>query len=465
MADRLVRWLPLAMVCCLLGRVAVRAAGPISDPDDWWHLRLGNDLIAQRSLSTPDHWSSFATLHWVPTEPLPEIVAAYIERWVGLPGLAVLFCLVACLVVITVQLTNRRVAALLPATVATVFAVLAAAGSLTSRPQLVSFVLLPIVLAAWLETERDLRPRWWLVPLLWFWSLCHGFWLFGAAVGLLFVVGIALSRRASVPELLRLAGVAVASLLVVALNPVGLGVLEAPFAVKSTSQYISEWHRTDLLQSGPLGAVAMIAATAAIWSVSRRGASWPRALLLLAAAFLLWYSARLVVVAGLMSAPLFAQALQSLVARPDTHTEVDPVGRSERWTMGVAAVLCVVGVAAVAPHVADQPSGVPVGLDARLDRLPAGTPVFNAYQLGGWMAWRHPDLEQYIDGLITPYSLPHVRDYVRAEATDPGWYAVVRASHAPVAVLGGASALAAALEKKGWTVQGASDGYVLLQRP
>jgi hypothetical protein len=41
----------------------------------------------------------------------------------------------------------------------------------------------------------------------------------------------------------------------------------------------------------------------------------------------------------------------------------------------------------------------------------------------------------------------------------------VRASHAPVAVLGGASALAAALEKKGWTVQGASDGYVLLQRP
>ena len=126
MADRLVRWLPLAMVCCLLGRVAVRAAGPISDPDDWWHLRLGNDLIAQRSLSTPGHWSSFATLHWVPTEPLPEIVAAYVERWVGLPGLAVLFCLVACLVVITVQLTNRRVAALLPATVATVFAVLAA---------------------------------------------------------------------------------------------------------------------------------------------------------------------------------------------------------------------------------------------------------------------------------------------------------------------------------------------------
>jgi hypothetical protein len=465
MADRLVRWLPLAMVCGVLAWVAGRAARPISDPDDWWHLRLGNDLIAQRSLSAPDHWSSFATLHWVPTEPLPEVVAAYVERWTGLPGLAVLFCLGACLVVLAVQLTNRREAALLPATVATVFAVLAASGSLTSRPQLVSFVLLPIVLAAWLRTERDLEPRWWLVPVVWVWSLCHGFWVFGAALGFLFVVGIAISRRARPSVLARLGGVAVASLLVVAANPVGLGVLEAPFVVKRTSQYIVEWHRTDLLATGPLGAVVMIVATVVIWVGTRRGITWSRVLLLVTAGFLLWYSARLVVVAGLMSAPLFAQALQSLVARDGTRVADHPVARGERWTMGVASLLCVVGVAVAAPHVADEPSGVPRRLDASLDRLRAGTPVFNAYELGGWIAWRHPQLDQYIDGLITPYSLAHVRDYVRAEATDPGWYAVVRRSRAPVALLVSAGALAAALETRGWTVSGTSDGYVLLRRP
>jgi hypothetical protein len=464
MADRVLRWLPLAMVGALLAWVAGRAARPISDPDDWWHLRLGNDLIAQRSLSTPDHWSSFATLHWVPTEPLPEIVAAYVERWSGLPGLAVLFCLGACVVVITVQLTNRREAALLPATVATLFAVLAASGSLTSRPQLVSFVLLPIVLAAWLRTEHDLKPRWWLLPLTWLWSLCHGFWLFGVGVGFAVVVGIALSRRARRSELARLAAVAVGSLLVVGLNPVGPGVLEAPFAVRSTSQYILEWHRTDLSQSGPLGAAVMIVATVVIWTMTRRGVTWARALLLVTAAFLLWYSARLVVVAGLMSAPLFAQALQSLVVGTDPPNDVG-VSRSERWTMAVAALLCVAGVAVAAPHVADEPSGVPVALDASLDRLPPGTPVFNAYELGGWIAWRHPRLEQYVDGLITPYSLPHVRDYVRAEATAPGWYRVVLDSGAPVAVLGSRSALAAALEQKGWSPEESSAGYVLLQRP
>ena len=175
---------------------------------------------------------------WVPTEPLPEIVSAYVERWLGLPGLAVLFGVSLLLVVLVVQITNRREAALLPATIATLLAVPAATLSLTARPQVVSFMLLPIVLAAWLQTERDLKARWWLVPLMWFWSLCHGFWIIGVAVGCVFVVGIALSRRAEVRSLLRLAGVAVASLAVVALNPAGLGVLEAPLVVNGIAPYI-----------------------------------------------------------------------------------------------------------------------------------------------------------------------------------------------------------------------------------
>ena len=86
------------MVCGLLAWVSARAARPISDPDDWWHLRLGNDLIAQHSLSAPHHWSSFASVSWVPTEPLPEIASALVERRLGLPGLAWLFGLAAMVV-------------------------------------------------------------------------------------------------------------------------------------------------------------------------------------------------------------------------------------------------------------------------------------------------------------------------------------------------------------------------------
>jgi hypothetical protein len=466
MADRLVRWLPLALVCGALAWMAGRAAKPISDPDDWWHLRVGNDLIAQHSLSTPSHWSSFATVPWVPTEPLPEIVSAYLERWFGLPGLAVLFAVAGGLVVLTVHMTNRREAALLPAAVATVFVVLAGSGSLTSRPQLVSFMLLPIVVAAWLQSERDHRARWWLVPLIWVWSLCHGFWIFGAAYGFVFVVGIALSRRADLRTLVRLAGVAIASFLVVAINPVGLGVLSAPFAVQSTSQYISEWQRTDFAGSAPLGAAAMIVITAVVWAVTRQGVTWSRLLLLVSAVFFLWYAARLVVISGLVAGPLFANALDILVARSDEGIERrHRVTRGELGTLGIGALLCALSVAVVAPRVADAPGNVPLGLDAKLDQLPPGTPVFNAYQLGGWIAWRHPDLNQYIDGLITPYSEEHARDYNRTGLVAPGWYRVVLDSRAPVALVGSRTLLATALERKGWTSEGTSHGYVLLQRP
>jgi hypothetical protein len=466
MVDRLVRWMPLVLVLGVLTWIAQKTARPVSDPDDWWHLRLGNDLIAQHSLSAPDHWSPYATLNWVPTEPLPEIVSAYVQRAFALPGLAVLFCLFAMLVGVSVQLANRQVAGPIPATVATVVATLAASGSLTSRPQLMSFILLPILLGAWLRTEGDLKPRWWLVPLVWFWSLCHGFWFLGVGLGMAVVVGIAVSRRADVRTLAKLTGVAVSSLLVVALNPVGLGVLEAPFAVHSTAKYITEWQRTDLTLPGPLGAAAMIVVTALIWAVTREGVSWARILLLLSAAFFLWYAVRLVIVAGLVAAPLFANALDILVRRTGGRPDQDAVPfRTELRMIFAWVLLGVIGVTVAAPHTSDRPDDVPLVLDPALDRLPAGTPVFNAYELGGWIAWRHPDLHQYIDGLITPYSTAHAENFHRAETLAPGWYRIVRNSGAPVALLATDSALAAALEHKGWQETATGQGYVLLGAP
>ena len=466
MADRLLRWLPVALVCGVLVKIAAHAAQPLDDPDAWWHLRLGNDLVARHSLTAPDHWSSFATVSWAPTEAVPEVAGALVERGFGLPGLAWLYALAAMLVAVTVYVTNRREGSAVPAAVATTLTVLAGSGSLTSRPQLVSFVLLPIVLAAWLQTERDLKPRWWLVPLVWLWSMCHGFWLVGAGYGFVFVLGIALSRRAETAQLLRLGAVAVGSLVVVVLNPSGLGVLEAPFAVHALAPYVVEWQRTDLTGSGPLGAAVMIAATAVVWLVTRRGVTWARVLTLLTAVFLLWYAARLVVVAGLVASPLLTGALEDLVSQGSRASTRPREGiRGEGVVLGAWVALSLVVLAFVVPHTADRPDDVPLALDPALDRLPAGTPVFNAYELGGWLTWRHPGLDQYIDGLATPYSTQHAADYQRAESLAPGWYQVVTDSRAPVALLESDSGLARGLEDKGWRSQGSGTGYVLLARP
>jgi hypothetical protein len=91
--------------------------------------------------------------------------------------------------------------------------------------------------------------------------------------------------------------------------------------------------------------------------------------------------------------------------------------------------------------------------------------VFNAYELGGWIAWRHPDLEQYIDGLITPYSARHAQDYVDATSTAPGWSRIVDRSRAAVALLPQGSPLALGLSRQGWRTMGRDAGYVLLEAP
>jgi hypothetical protein len=468
MGERALRWMPHVLVVVLFGWIAARAARPINDPDDWWHLRLGNDLIDQHSLATPDHWSVFATVDWVPTEPLPEIVAAYLERWFGLPGLSVLFAVAGMAVVLTIHLTNRRVAAPLPAAVVSVLTVLAASASLTSRPQLVSFVLFPIVIAAWMRSEQDHRPRWWLVPLVWLWSLCHGFWFLGAGYGLLFVAGFALSRNMPRGVMLRQAAVAVGCILVVAFNPVGLGILEAPLRVNDTAQYVQEWNRTDLMSPAALGALVMLGVTAMVWATTRRGVTWPRLLLLVSALFWTWYAGRTVAVAGLVVAPLFAAALDRLVRARDGQSIAGATAsrrRIEVLLLGVAATVTTIVIAILAPSTSDRPGGVPTALDPTLDRLPGGTRVFNSYELGGWIAWRHPDLEQYIDGLITPYSERHAYGYTVAESTSPGWYRIVQDTGASVALLGERSALAAGLERHGWIPDGTDAGYVLLVDP
>ena len=466
LGDRVIGKAPYGLLAAVLAWVTVHAAAPLDDPDVWWHLRLGNDLLDQRSLATPAHWSSYATVSWVPSEPLPEIVAAVVDRVLGLPGVAWLYVATVVAVVVCVYAVCRRRADPLPAAFATTLFVAVAEGSLTPRPQLVSYLFLLLVIETWLRTEADLRPRWWLVPLSWLWSLCHGFWFIGVAYGVLAVVTIALTQRPALDRLLRLSLVAVGSGVVVLLNPIGIAVFEAPLRVSSTSHYVLEWQHPTLGSGPALTGTAMVLVVGAVWLARHRPPGWFSVALVLSALFWDWYAMRTIVLAGLVAAPLLAGAVQLLLDQERDTAVAEPVApRRERLVVAAGAAACLLAAAVAVPFTAERPGGVPLALDGQLDRLPAGTGVFNDYELGGWLVWRHPDLDQYIDGLITPYSPAHVRGFHRTQVLAPGWYAVVRASGAPVALLDTRSTLALALQRRGWTSSGSDAGWVLLHRP
>jgi hypothetical protein len=464
-SDRVLRWAPFALLVATLWWVVTQAWGPLKDPDSWWHLRLGEDFLDQHSFATPSHWSSFATASWAPTQPLPEVVAALVNRALGLEGLVWMYVATLVILVLGVFILNRSYASPLPAVVATMLFVASGEGAMTPRPQLVSYILLAVVIATWLRTEQDLRPRWWLIPLSWLWSLCHGFWFIGVGYGVLAIVAISIAHRLSPAQLLRLALIPLMSALVVLLNPVGWRVFVAPFVVSARGQYIAEWQRADLLSGPTLTVIAMVAICVAVWVWRREDVTWFKVLVAASALVLSWYAVRTVVLGGLVMSPLLASALQAMLSASE-KTVATPGASSpgrERVWLGAGAGALLAIVALVVPHSASRPGGVPLAFDPTLDRLPAGTTVFNDFTLGGWLSWRHPGLNRWVDGLADAYPVSHLQDTVSVTFQEPGWRGLLARSGATVAILEQGSSAEEAFEHDGWQRTAEDNGWVLLR--
>ena len=462
----LLRYLPLVVVCATLAVVVSRALQQLWDYDLWWHLRLGNDLIAQRSLSAPD-WGPLATQTWTPTEPLLEIVAAGLVRAFGLGAVKWLFGIGLAGLVVAAYTSARRIASPWASSLVTIAVMVGCSISLTPRPQLVSFALIAVVINAWFATEKDAHPRWWLIPVTWLWSLVHGLWIVGVAYGTLFVVAGVLSRRWTMRQLLRMVLVPVLSMASVLLNPAGLGVIEAPFTIPGYGHWVAEWGHTQPVGTAAAIAVeVMILEVVGLWILNRKRIPWSRVLLLLTAVFWLYYAYRTVAIAAIVTGPLLAEAIDTMVREVSGRpARPSGIGRPERALLAGWAVTVLVVLAAVVPQTSMQPKYVPTNLDPVLDRLPAGTIVLGNYGIGGWLTWRHPDLHPVIDGLATPYSVAYFDAFHAALDTSRGWQEFVQRTGARATLLSDVFPLVGALEKDGWVEVGQENGYHVLVRP
>lgn len=459
--DSLIRrWVPLSVIASYLVILAVRQAAPIRDTDVWWHLSLGNQFRRGWDLSQPDPLSPFAAAPWVPTQWSLEVIGSHLVEHLGFDALPLLVSVGVAALGVAVWFSSRERANPVAALVATGLCLIGAAPVIAPRPQLASLAFLAVVATAWLRTHDDLRPRWWLVPLTWLWACTHGFWFVGVLVGLVSIVGLALDRRLDRHHLAVLAGVPLASLLVAALTPVGPLLLLAPLRVASVTGSITEWQPPDFT-SASVAAVAVMAAVVIVKAARQGGTSWTTLCVLgLALAFLV-YAQRTVPLAGVLLAPLFAAALQARMG-----PSITPVTRSEVAVTLVGAVAAVAfGFAAVmTSDVSFRP--VSSTVDAALSELEPGTVVFNAYELGGWMAWAHPDLVHGVDGLTESYSPTYLSRYFAAESLLPGWEGLVDEIAAEAAFLPiGHPATAALQQQRGWTVMAQDDKWMVLVRP
>jgi len=185
---------PTVMSIITVLMVLVIAIRPVKDVDVWWHLKAGQFVLNGGAFVGPDPWVPFASRPFILNQWLPEVIAFKGYTWFGLPAVAWLRCVAILLILSAILWCTRRVADTVPALITALAALVGTGGSLSERPQLVSFILLAVWVGAWWRTAEDLRPRWWLIPLTWVWACSHGMWITGIGVGVIVICGLILDK-------------------------------------------------------------------------------------------------------------------------------------------------------------------------------------------------------------------------------------------------------------------------------
>ncbi len=442
----------------ILVSLVVNTARPLTNTDTYFHLRFGQEFLNGWSLRHPGSVSTFATQHWAPTQWLSEIAMAKTQEWFGLAGVAWLAGLLQVGLFLALYVAVRDHAEPVVAMPLTALSLYAMETGLSMRPQVISYLLVAVVVAAWLRTRRDGRVRWWLVPLVWLWAMLHGMWPVALAIGTVAVIGLALDR-APRGLVLRTAVVPVASAVAAALTPVGPELYTAVAAVRSRSRFFVEWGSPDWTSTYFLAlAILFAVAVGAMWR--RRHNSWTELVLVLLAAGFAVYSLRTVPVAAAMIAPLAAGPVQSeLGERPE-------VGRREWMAAAGGSVVALLALAIAVPHTSADPPHQPAWVDPALSHLPAGTKVLDDWGWGGYLMWRYPQLDLMMHGYGDTFTTAELTRNQGLVLLSPGWEDSLRAAGARVAVLRSSSWLADELvSMEGWRIVHDADTYVMLRAP
>ncbi|MFC7595441.1 hypothetical protein ACFQU3_09015 [Terrabacter sp. GCM10028922] len=447
-------WLLPAFLLLLF---VLKPLGPVKDPDAYWHVVAGEHLQQTRQFVLDDPFGAATENVWILNQWLPELIMHWAHTAYGLAGVAWLLCLGSLLIGVAVLASCRRWSSPLASALVVAVAFVALSGSLSPRPQLVTFALTAVTTSAWLLTREDGRARWWLVPLTWLWACSHGMWFVGPVVGGAVVVGLVLERRVAPRSAARLAVVPALSVVFAGVTPVGPTLYTSPFQVSGVTELISEWQPPGLGDPALIAALALVALVV-VDQMRRDRLEWTAVLLTLVAMMLALSWARTVGLAAVVLAPLAAKAIQRLMRQP-----VSRARRRERLAAGSAGAVALGVAALLAPSVAATPAIGPNGLEAALSRLPAGTVVCNDQADGGWLMLRHPDLKPTMDTRVELYTVERIQAYLAFMSAGPGWQTYPAEVRCTYAVLPSDAAVVPALRwSGGWQVVEQAGGYVLL---
>jgi hypothetical protein len=263
-----------ALMAVLLIAVALIGAEPrLIDPDTWWHVTVGEQILKTHTFPTADTYSFTARgAHWIAYEWLGDVFLALPARAAGLVGLAwfqkamvVIFTLLLYFYAYLVS-GNSKAACIASGIVLPIAPI-----AFTLRPQMFGFIFLLLTLIC-LQRFRQGSEKalWFLPPIFLLWANTHGTFMFGfLLIGIYWITGFVNFRaggltaeRLPVPQRVKLLLVGLLCMFAILVTPYGSQIATNPLEIATAQPMmvanIEEWRPLSL--ADPLGKYVLLLA-------------------------------------------------------------------------------------------------------------------------------------------------------------------------------------------------------------
>jgi hypothetical protein len=466
---------PAMLGFILVGRVFYEARAFMVDPDLWWHIRIGQDILATRHWPTVDPYSfTVAGNPWIAYEWLGDVLIGAVEKAGGLLGLEILLFAVATTVMLalyaytTLRSGNSKAGFLTSGVLCTL-----AFASFNLRPQMLGYSFLVLTLIA-LERFRQGKQRaiWFLPAVFLLWINTHGSWVIGLGVMFVFLVsGLFEFHWGSIEaqcwtrsQRMKLETVFLLSLAVIPITPYGTRLAAYPFTVASTLPLnvgnILEWQSMPFNIAGGKFFLAIVLGFFLAQMITPFTLRLSEVVLLFGGIVMACLHMRFL----LLFVPFSAPVLAVMVAR-----WLPPYERKkDHFVLNAILMAAVVfGIARYFPSEASlkqtASQSFPVRAVEYLRQHPVQGPMFNTYGYGGYLVGMLPEQKVFIDGRGDLYEDAGIfGEYLEVSDLKVGAFEVLRAHGIQSCLLDRKDPLATALGVMPDWEQRYSDGVSVL---
>lgn len=425
----------------LIFAMAIRAP---ADTDTWWHIRSGEYTLSHGMIRTDPFSHTMSGEPWINHSWGAQIVLYAVWEIAGNTGLALY----------TAVLATAGLAVLYPVCAGNVYSkafvfILAAAAAAVfwmARPQMVSFFFSGVIVAL-LYAEKQHREqttgidRLWFIPLLMLvWGNLHA----GFTLAFILIFGVLVGESlnnffppggeqvippARLKKLALVTGVAAAALVI---NPYGVALYRVPLdtvSIGALQEYIQEWNSPNFHDRSMWPFAMLLFATLGAVGASPRRLDWTGFFLVCGTAFMGLMAGRNVAVFAVAAVPTLTLHLHAALAERGLLIVPRATVTRQQARLNMTLVLVIVfGVMAytaskLAPDAVDaeQREKLPVQVIEFLqDAVPPG-PMFNSYNLGGYLMFALPDYPVYVDGRTDLYKNTFLTHYLIVSIGGADW--------------------------------------------